>query len=304
MHSELNNIANRFTIKDLENLSDIKAHTIRIWEKRYTMLEPSRTESNIRYYDLENLQKLLNVALLYNSGMKISKIADLEKNELITEVRSRISIGNGKEQHVGDLMMAMLTFDQNKFEHTYNKLTAEASFREIFLDVFVPLLHKLGLEWQSQSINPAHEHFISNLIKQKLLINIEKVQQPNSSGKDKTYVLFLPDNEIHEFGMLYVHYELLLKGKDSIFLGSSVPMSSLKSVSEIFPEIQYISYFTVNPAKEEVVKYLGAFQKELLSAKNDSLWVGGRNTEGLDLPSGPKNVQIFGDLRAFLKEIS
>jgi DNA-binding transcriptional MerR regulator len=303
MHSELNNIANRFTIKDLENLSDIKAHTIRIWEKRYKVLTPHRTDSNIRYYDLENLQKLLNVALLYNSGMKISKIARLQNKELTIEVRSKISIGNGMEQHVGDLVVAMLTFDQNKFEHTYNKLTGEASFREIFLEVFVPLLHKLGLEWQSQSINPAHEHFISNLIKQKLLINIEKVHNSGIRESDKTYVLFLPENEIHEFGLLYLHYELLLKGNYSVFLGSSVPMSSLKSVRENFKNVHYISYFTVNPAKEDVGSYLHTFSDELLVADGDSFWLTGRNTQGITPIKGLGKVRIFNDLRALLKEI-
>ncbi|HAW52718.1 MAG TPA: MerR family transcriptional regulator, partial [Flavobacteriales bacterium] len=199
--------------------------------------------------------------------------------------------------------VAILTFDQNKFEHTYNKLTAEASFREIFLEVFVPLLHKLGLEWQSQSINPAHEHFISNLIKQKLLINIEKVHNSGIRESDKTYVLFLPENEIHEFGLLYLHYELLLKGNYSVFLGASVPMSSLKSVRENFKHVHYISYFTVKPAKEDVASYLHAFSDELLAKEGDAFWLTGRNTQGAPPIKTPGKVKIFSDLRALLKEI-
>ena len=219
----MNNIKDQFSIKDLENLSGIKAHTIRIWEKRYNILHPDRTESNIRYYNTKNLQKLLNVTLLYNRGLKISKIGKIDDNEIQKLIREEISKGEVKEDFVNGLKMAMLNFNSGLFNVTYNKMLAEMSFRQIFLEVFVPLLNSVGLYWQSASITPAHEHFISNLIKQKLHINIERVQQ-SQFADDQVYVLFLPLNEIHELGLMYIHYDLILKEKHSIYLGQSVPI--------------------------------------------------------------------------------
>ncbi|MEQ9062906.1 MAG: MerR family transcriptional regulator [Vicingaceae bacterium] len=303
MFSELNKVANSFTIKDLENLSGIQAHTIRIWEKRYTILNPERTETNIRHYDLQDLQKLLNVTALYNRGMKISKIAKLNNDELQNTVREEISVGRGEDQYVGSLILAMLNFDQAQFEFIYNRMTAETSFRRVFLDVFVPLLHKLGLDWQSHSITPAHEHFISHLIMQKLHINIERVQQAKSTTEKKVFALYLPENEIHEFGLLYIHYELALKGYHSIFLGQSVPMSSLKPIRQVYDEVYYISYFTVQPWKEDVVKYLEDFYSEFLADNNDQLWILGRNTTEITVPKSVQRISKFEGIEKLIDKL-
>lgn len=277
----MNKILSSFSIKDLENLTGIKAHTIRMWEKRYDLLEPSRTDTNIRTYDLKSLQKLLNVTFLISAGFKISAIGKMEESDLQTTVREYASKTGDKNRFIDDLKIAMLMFDQYRFEQTYNKLLAEMSFRDIFMNVFIPLLEFIGVHWQSDSITPAHEHFVTSLIYQKLHINIERVQQPQM-GKDHVYVLFLPENEIHELGLLYINYELSLAGKNTIFLGASVPMDNLKSLLEIYQKVTFISYFTLFPLKDEVNGYVKAFQKELLFNKSTELWVFGKLAQNID----------------------
>ena len=157
----MNNIKTVFSIKDLENLTGIKAHTIRIWEKRYTILEPVRTETNIRLYNIENLQKLLNVQLLNNHGYKISTISKLAEDTIPQLVNDIISDKSVKHHAVSSFKLAMMNFDQALFLNTYEKLLSEKSFREIFMDILVPFLHETGFLWQTNTISVAHEHFIS-----------------------------------------------------------------------------------------------------------------------------------------------
>ncbi len=297
----MNNIATRFTIKDLENLSGIKAHTIRIWEKRYGILTPERSDSNIRYYNSANLKKLLNVTLLYNAGHKISKIAELTEEALSQTVVDHISKGGDDSGYMDALILAMINFDQAQFEQTFNRLIAEFSFRHVFLDVFVPLLFRIGIHWQSDNITPAHEHFISNLIKQKLQISIERVQQTVPKTNGVVYVLFLPDNEIHELGLLYLQYELLLRGKHVIYLGQSVPMDNLLALQSVFKKITFISYFTIKPAADEVDMYLEQFSRILLNNRKDSLLITGRIVHNkLEMPP---NVKMFNDLNEMVNKI-
>lgn len=299
----MNNVATLFSIKDLENLSGIKAHTIRIWEKRYEILSPSRTDSNIRFYDIVNLQKLLNVTLLYNNGLKISKIAKLDKDELQIRVRELASRTEGNEKFLNAMKLAMLNFDQSLFENTYNRLVLENSFRNIFVEVFIPLLHSIGLEWQSNSITPAHEHFISNLIKQKLHINIERVQQIPPKYPEKIFVLFLPMNEIHELGLLYIQYELILKGYHAIYLGQSVPLDNLEVIQKVYSGVTFVSYFTVRPSADDVPDYLDQFETTILNKPGNKLWILGRNTRDIDYAFDEKKINRFEDIQSLIKKI-
>ncbi len=180
----MNIVKNTFSIKDLENLSGIKAHTIRIWEKRYNILEPMRTETNIRLYDLENLQKLLNITLLHDHGYKISKISKFPKDKIPALVNEIVTEKSAKSHALSSFKMAMMNFDQTLFFKTYNELLSEKSFREIFYEVFIPLIQEIGLLWQTDTITPAHEHFISYLIKQKVLINTEELQIKEPTKND------------------------------------------------------------------------------------------------------------------------
>ena len=298
----MNNVKNVFSIKDLENLSGIKAHTIRIWEKRYNVLEPTRTDTNIRLYDLASLQKLLNITLLHNHGYKISKISKYPPEKIPQLVREIISEKSAKSHAISAFKMAMMNFDQTKFFSTYNTLLAEKSFREVFYEVFIPLMTELGFLWQSDTITPAHEHFISYLIKQKLLINTEKVQVLEPTKLDKVFVLYLPMNEIHELGLMYLNYEILLHGYKTIYLGESVPTDSLNDLNKYFDSIVFVSYMTVQPDKEHVNDYIKEIQQTVL--KDDSeIWLIGRMVDEIK-PSTLNNVtRVFGSIADLVEEL-
>ncbi len=282
----MNNVKNVFSIKDLENLSGIKAHTIRIWEKRYNVLEPMRSDTNIRYYNLVNLQKLLNITLLHDYGYKISRIAKYSNEEIPEIVREIVSEISVKSHAISCFKMAMLNFDQSLFFSTYNTLLSHKTFREVFYDVFIPLLNEIGLLWQSDTIKPAHEHFISYLIKQKLLINTEKLQILKPTNDEKVFVLYLPSNEIHELGLMYLNYEILHHGYRSIYLGESIPLDNLSDMKKYFNKITYISYLTVEPNKDKINPYITSINNEILNDENTELWLLGRMVDFID----PKNI--------------
>lgn len=277
----MNNIKSVFSIKDLENLSGIKAHTIRIWEKRYNILEPMRTDTNIRLYDLENLQKLLNITLLHDHGYKISKISRFPQEQIPKIVNEIVTEKTAKSHAVSAFKMAMMNFDQSLFFTTYNNLLSEKSFKEIFFQVFIPLIEEIGILWQTGTISPAHEHFISYLIKQKILINTEKLQVQEPTRTDKVFILYLPLNEIHELGLMYLNYEILLHGYKSIYLGESVPIDSIKDVSNYFDNIKFVCYMTVEPNKDDVNDYINELQA-VFENGNSEFWLIGRMTQNIN----------------------
>jgi len=300
----MDNMKSDFSIKDLENISGIKAHTIRIWEKRYKLLEPERTETNIRHYGLRSLQKLLNVAFLNSNGIKISKIAKLSNEEVSAHVREIASRGNIEHHAINAFKMSMFHFDQVLFYKTYMNLLERYTFREIFYDIFIPLLNEMGLLWQTNTISPAHEHFISVRIKQKILLNIEKLQSLEPKPATRTFVLFLPENEIHDIGLLFVNYELRSRGYHTIFLGESIPMESLSDVLEFFNEITFISYFTVKPIeREDVLIYLDNFKQLLLKKESSKLWLLGHKLGLLQPNDYPKATYGFNSIENLVKEL-
>ena len=281
-----------FSIKDLANLSGIKAHTIRIWEKRYNLLSPERTQTNIRLYSLLSLQKLLNITLLYENGLKISKIAQLKNEEIPLKVREIIDEKSIKNNMMNAFKLSMINFDQSLFYNTYNKLVVDLSFREIFKEYFIPLLQELGYLWQSNTISTTHEHFITNLVKQKVYTNTEKVHR-SEYVNNKSFVLFLPENEIHELGILYLNYELNLRGYKSIFLGQSVPIENLEPLIASNEFVEFIAYVTVEPSKEKIDKYLQKFKKKILDKKDCRLSLLGFQTQFVDLNTKPENVSVY-----------
>src|SRR3970040_2789780 len=298
----MNNVKNVFSIKDLENLSGIKAHTIRIWEKRYDILQPMRTDTNIRLYDLASLQKLLNITLLHDYGYKISKIATYPQDKIPSLVREIISTKNAKNHAVSAFKMAMMNFDQDLFFNTYNWLIAERSFKEIFDQVFIPLLNELGLLWQSETITPAHEHFISYLIQQKLLVNTEKLQVLKQTKFDKVFVLSLPMNEIHELGLMYLNYEILLNGYKTIYLGESMPIENLKDLKKHFNSIVFVSYLTVQPERDSVNEYVAKMTNELVD-ENTELWYIGGMTEFVHKEELSDKISIFNSISELVEKI-
>ena len=298
----MNNIKKYFSIRDLENLTGIKAHTIRIWEKRYNLLSPERTTTNIRTYSLGSLQKLLNITLLYNNGFKISKIAKLKEDEIPIKVQEIMAIQNSKSHVLNAFKLAMINFDQNRFAQTFNSLLADYSFRNIFKDYFIPLLNELGLLWQTDTITPAHEHFITGLIKQKIQVNIEKLQLNEPTKTDKTFVLYLPEGEIHEIGLLYLNYEIVLHGYKSIYLGQSIPLDNLGEIIGFVDNIHFVSYFTVAPEKEKIDKYIEELSQTISKQKGTKVLLLGRQTQLLDVRNLPSNIQTFNSIDQLVEE--
>lgn len=299
----MEHIQTHFSIKDLENFSGIKAHTIRVWEKRYDLLKPDRSDGNQRVYSLHQLQKLLNVKLLYENGFKISKIAKLQEEEIPGRVLEFLGAIGTWTHVIDEFKLAMIKFDQAIFDKSYAILIAELSFRRIFIDIFMPLLEQIGTLWQANSINPAHGHFISSLIHQKLVAQIERNVHIDSPSEDPVYVLYLPYGEIHDLGLLYLHYEIMLRGSKSIYLGQSVPMENLKDIMAVYPQITFISYFTVEP-DQGIEGYLEAMQADILHRKNDELWMLGKRCKELDQKKLPRSVRTFDGVLSAVEVIS
>lgn len=197
----------------------------------------------------------------------------------------------------------MLNFDQSLFYKTYESLLKEKEFSEIFYDIFIPLLTEIGLLWQTNTITPAHEHFITSLIRQKILINTEKIQANQINKSNRTFVLYLPDNEIHELGLMFINHEIVSKGYQSIFLGQSVPIESLTELQQYYQNITYISYFTIKPEKDEVENYIDKFNNFILKTDNTKFWILGQMLNVLNLKSLPKNVTPFKSIKTLTDQL-
>lgn len=294
-------IKQNFSIKDLENLSGIKAHTIRIWEKRYNLLSPDRTSTNIRTYDNSNLQKILNVAFLNENGYKISRISKLSDEEISDMVKKVNASSSVESRAINHFKMAMLNFDEAAFNDTFHYLKQHKSFREIFHETFIPLLDQIGMLWQTSTIKPIHEHFLADLIKQKIYLEIGKEKEEKSFNNEKIYVLFLPENEIHDIGILYLYYELLNHNHKTIYLGPSLPLSDIQHLLESHKNLIFLTYCTIQPT--EVEKYLEEFQEELCKEVSYDLLLFGQKIRELDRKNLPSNIKAYNSITAFTQTL-
>lgn len=297
----MNSIKNTFTIKDLENVSGVKAHTIRIWEKRYGLLSPERTDTNIRYYSSDNLQKLLNVVLLNTNNHKISKIAEMSNETIIVKARELAFKVAVDDEAINSFKLSMFQFDKVLFNNTYNKLLNKKTFREIFKDVFIPFLGHIGLLWQTDTLLPAHEHFISNLIAQKIQISTERLEY-SVINSETTYVLFLPENEIHELGLMYLNYELVLRGNSTIYLGQSLPLSNLDYFFESDTKICFITSLTVQPYDDKIVSYFQEINDIIKGTEHRLIAVGSKTlkVKGIDFEA---DISLYPSVVSLLKTL-
>ena len=286
------NVKTQFSIKDLEHLSGVKAHTIRIWEKRYNLLKPQRTDTNIRTYNIENLKRLLNITFLYNDGLKISKIASLSDDAIHGLVAERAIISK-EEFAINVFKTSMFDLDEQLFIKTYSDLATHKSFREIFHNVFIPLLMEIGSLWQTSTIKPSHESFISELLRRKILLNIEEEVNKPKTHEKPIFVLFLPYKEIHELGILYSNYEILKAGFKTIYLGVNISLDSLQDLLETSNDIVYVSYLTMQPEGKDIYQYLDTFQDKICNGNKSKLWLLGERAEIADLNKIPSNVKIL-----------
>ena len=215
-----------YSIKELEKLSGIKAHTLRIWEKRYNLIAPHRTNTNIRYYTDFELKKILNVAVLNRNGIKISNIARLNDAELKEEIM-RISELNPSHQNIIDAMVvAMIDLDEIKFKSIVDKFLSRKGIKDTVINIFYPFLNKIGVLWQAGDVNPAQEHFVSNLIRHKIIVAVENLSIPFNPNSQR-FLLFLPEGEWHEIGLIFSNYLIKEAGHEVIYLGQSVPYTDV-----------------------------------------------------------------------------
>lgn len=298
----MGNIKNIFTTADFENITGIKAHTIRIWEKRYKLFQPEKAARNIRHYDLVALQKLLNIALLQKQGYKISKIAKLTDTEIAQTASTFVNAKIEDEYILSQLKLAMFGFDTALFNQVYQQSLAQNTFRTVFIKIFAPFLHFLGELWHTHSINAAHEHFITNLMYQKIQVEIEKLPLSNKEADKPTFILYLPEEEMHEIGLLFLNYELRQQGFHTIYLGRSIPFDDLFKLNTVAPLIHWVSVFTLTPINHIAQDYLIQVDALLLDNQHQ-FWAIGHNLKNIDTTNLSNQIKLFPSIKAVVEKL-
>lgn len=223
-----------YSIRDLEKLSGIKAHTIRIWEQRYNIIEPKRTPTNIRYYDDDDLQYILNIAFLNRTGIRISKIAKLSEKETAEKVASMAKESEDKSDHLQTLTMAMIELSEEKFNELIDATIEKDGFDQTVIDLIVPFLEKLSLLWLTGSISVVHEQFIHQLVRQKIAGQVDRLGPIQINLDHPKAILYEPEGENQEVLLLLYQYFLRSKGCRTLFLGSSIPINELEVAVKLF----------------------------------------------------------------------
>ncbi|MEO9022060.1 MAG: MerR family transcriptional regulator [Ginsengibacter sp.] len=258
---------NQFSISQLEKFSGIKAHTIRMWEQRYNALQPNRSLGNTRYYDNQQLRRLLNIVSLASLDYKVSELGTMTDKQLFKLVEKLINEDENKadEYFVSQLIAAGMSYDEAYFDKIFSHCLLSYGMKDTYVKVIYPVLLRTGLMWTCDNMAPANEHFISNLFRQKLFTAIDSLPPPKPDAD--CWILFLPENEFHEVGLLFSHYLVRLSGNKVIYLGSNIPLKSLVDVGK---EISYsnLFFFLVHKGlNEEIENYLGELSN-LFSGKN------------------------------------
>ncbi len=288
-----------YSIKDLEQLSGIKAHTLRIWEQRYNLLCPKRTDTNIRFYDDDDLKLILNVALLNDNGFKISKIASMDRSDMREEVMKLTDRSLTHDDQIHALTICMIEMDEERFEKILSTNILKLGFEQTMLNIIYPFMSKIGVLWQTGAINPAQEHFISNLVRQKLIVAIDG-QVPSSGGKK--FLLFLPEGELHEISILFASYLIKNKGHKVVYLGQSTPNEDLSQVYEIHKPEYLLTVITTSPSAEYAQEYLNGLSERFSNAE---ILVTGYQVIGQDLtfPANVRQLNYIRDIKEFLEEL-
>ena len=284
----------QYSIKEVETLSGVKAHTLRIWEERYAFLRPKRTNTNIRYYNDEQLRLLLNVATLNRHGMKISKIAGLQKSDLVNEVLKVYESTTQPDVLLDSLVHAMLDFSEKRFERTQSAAVIKLGFEDAFTRLVFPFLIRTGVLWATGSLRVVQEHFMSNLIRRKICTAIDGLYvEPNR--KSRKFVLFLPERETHELLLLFIEYIIRRHNHEVTYLGCSIPFNELSYVEKELKPDFLITYQTVAAEEMSFSDYLKLLSTTFPSCK--ILIAGSKFKEvQLKLPSNCIPIQSVEDL--------
>ena len=244
-----------YSITDLEKLSGIKAHTIRAWEQRYNIVKPKRTKTNIRYYMDTDLKLLLNVALLNRNGIKISKIALMSEQEMMEQVAEISDVDFDGSAQLDALTLSMIEMDELKFDRIITTNSRQIGFERTMLEVIYPFLDKLSLLWLTGSIVPAQENFISNLIRQKIMVAIDN--EPFTSGRTcNKFFIYLPEGEKQELSILFMHYLIKRRGNQVVYLGQNVSINDLVDACQIAKPNYIFTMISETFANKSVQQYV------------------------------------------------
>ncbi len=257
---------NQFSIKDMEVLSGVKAHTIRMWEQRFHMFEPRRTPGNIRYYNDSDLKKLLNLSFLTQQGYKVSVLARMSEEELSRRVVDLSLTCTGVESRIQSLTMHMLQLNELGFTQLLSVFIKESGLERVMLDIVFPFFRAIGFMWQTGTITPAHEHFITHLIRQKLIVSIDQMDFVQQEAAKK-YLLFLPEGEFHELGLLFAHYVIRSRGHETIYLGANVPYADLKTVYSTYKPQSILCILTSAQVDLTASEYLNQLSSDFPKAQ-------------------------------------
>lgn len=288
-----------YSIKDLEQLSGIKAHTLRIWEQRHNLLCPKRTDTNIRFYDDQDLKLILNVALLNDNGFKISKIASMDPAEMREEVMKLTERTLTHDDQIHALTICMIEMDEDRFDKILSTNILKLGFEQTMMNIIYPFMSKIGVLWQTGAINPAQEHFISNLVRQKLIVAIDsQVGRPGG----KKFLLYLPDGELHETSILFASYLIKNQGHKVIYLGQSTPYEDLASVFDLHQPDFLLTVITTSPVAENAQEYLNSISCKFPTA---TILVTGYQLIGQNFlfPSNVRLLNYIRDIKDFLVDI-
>ncbi|MEA5137524.1 MerR family transcriptional regulator [Arcicella rigui] len=287
-----------YSIKDLEHLSGIKAHTLRIWEQRYGILKPERTDTNIRTYDDTDLKLVLNISLLKDHGYKISEISKMNQDEMSKEVLLISEKQLNYPDQIHALTISMLDLDEERFEKIVSTNTLQFGFENMMINIIYPFLSRIGTLWITGSIGPAQEHFISNLIRQKLIVAIDG-QLPSLKPNAKKYLLYLPEGEMHELSLLFSNYIIRSRQNKVIYLGQSLPFNELIFAYQAHKPDYILTIITSVPGQDEIQKYVYRLAKEFPDAK---ILLSGYQVIGQDIDC-PDNVEILTQIQ-YLMDIA
>jgi|LakMenE18May11ns_1017448.scaffolds.fasta_scaffold9958905_4 DNA-binding transcriptional MerR regulator len=297
----MEHIKNTFSITDLERLSGIKAHTIRIWEKRYQVFDPDRKETNVREYSVNDLKKVLNISYLNALGYKISRIVNTSDKEVREIITRNVNHNHDFPFYLNQCKLAMYNFDKVLFTEICNELITKHGFETVYIKLFAPFLYEIGILWHTDTLKPVHEHFVSYLMIQMILHETSKLNVALDEKDENFYVLYLPENEIHEIALLFVNYLLIKNGKDVVFLGSSVSIDDLYELNGKHKQINFITKFTTSDNLDKAKNYLKKFKNTILENTNHKLFMV-NPLEGLEDYSGQEAV-IFKDVKTMLNYI-
>lgn len=283
----------KYSIKELETLTGIRAATLRMWEKRYEIIKPLRTDTNIRYYDNKQLKALLNINILNRNGIKISHIANLTPEEIANKVKDLSFVQGGYDDLFDGLTLSMIDLNEEVFQQTFYKAVTKLGFEETINGLIFPFFNRVGIMWQVGTINPAQEHFMSNMVRQKIIAAVDSlVAQPASNAK--TVLLFLPENELHELGLLFFNYLLKSKGYKTVYLGQAVPLINVsKTIGITQPDI-VVCHISNTLAFGE----LSSFIQRLKATTADLPFFVASNVLHNAQPTLPSNFRLFDNLKS------